>query len=189
MVGVQPFAGARSSIGRRGGLLEEPVGFREFVEARSSALQRVGWLLTGDRALAEDLVQAALVRVWQRWTTIGVEGREAYVRKVMVTIFASWWRRRWRGEIPSLVVPEPTGGRSQSDGVVTRIALQRALLGLPRRQRAAVVLRFYEDLSEAQTAEALGCSVGAVKSQTARALAKLREQPELAALVAEEVSG
>ena len=164
----------------------EPAGFREFVEDRSSALQRAGWLLTGDWATAEDLVQAALVRVWPRWTSIGVESREAYVRKVMITIFSTWWRRRWRAEVPSLAIPE-LDGPSQVDGVAIRVALHTALLRLPRRQRASVVLRFYLDLSESQAAEALGCSVGTVKSQTAKALAKLRDQPELASLVAEEV--
>jgi RNA polymerase sigma-70 factor (sigma-E family) len=159
--------------------MQEPVGFGEFVAARSPALLRSAWLLTGDEALAEDLVQAALARVWPRWDRIyrTDSSLEAYVRKVMVTTYANWWRRKWRAEQPTARVPEhpaPVDSYAEADD---RAEVRRALAVLPPRQRAVIVLRYYEDLTETQTAGVLGCSVGTVKSQTSKALAKLREQP------------
>lgn len=145
--------------------------YTEFVRARGPALQRTAYLLTGDWALAEDLLQTALAKTYLRWGR--VEDAEAYVRRVLVNTNSSWWRRRWRGEVPHDDVPDAAGPDRWAD-VDARAALAAALARLPRRMRAVVVLRFDEDLTEAAVAEALGVTVGTVKSQTAKALAKLR---------------
>ena len=147
--------------------------FTEFVRARGPALHRTAYLLTGDWSLAEDLLQTALAKSYLRWDRVGPREPEAYVRRVLVTTYASWWRRRWRGELPHSVLPDDPARDGWAD-VDARTALAAALDRLPRRMRAVVVLRFHEDLTEAAVAEALGISVGTVKSQTAKALAKLR---------------
>ena len=147
--------------------------FEEYVAARGRALWRSAWLLTGDEHKAEDLVQAALVTCWRRWDRIARDGAvDGYVRRVLVTTYTDWWRRRWTGEVPTDALPEVVADR---DLVEVRHDVLAALAKLPRGQRAVVVLRFYDDLTEAQTAEALGVSVGTVKSQTSRALRALRE--------------
>ncbi|MGO8957861.1 MAG: SigE family RNA polymerase sigma factor [Streptosporangiaceae bacterium] len=152
--------------------------FDEFVAGRGQALQRFGYALTGDWALAEDLLQTALARAYPRWSRIQGDDPEAYVRKIMVNTWSSWWRRRWRGEVPAEQVPESAGPDSFTD-VDSRQALRAALATLPPRQRAVVVLRYHQDLSEAQVAQLLGVTVGTVKSQAAKALATLREQAAL----------
>jgi len=129
-------------------------------------------LLTRQHASAEDLVQTALAKAWRAWGRIE-EDREAYVRRIIVNEFASGWRRRWRGEVPTADLPE-TAGAGHDDQVTLRASLVCALATLPPRQRAVIVLRFFHDLTEAQTAETLGITVGTVKSQTAKALAALR---------------
>jgi RNA polymerase sigma-70 factor (sigma-E family) len=155
--------------------VREPHGFGEFVAARSPALLRAAWLLTGDRATAQDLVQAALVRTWARWTRLErADNAEAYVRRVMVTTYATWWRRRWRAEVPTPVLPDGAQAGDAFAASDLRSQVRAALAELPRRQRAVIVLRYFEDLTEAQTAAALGISVGTVKSQAAKALARLR---------------
>jgi RNA polymerase sigma-70 factor (sigma-E family) len=150
--------------------------FRDFVAARGQALLRTAYLLTGDRQLAEDLVQAALEKVYPRWGTIRVAAAaEAYVRQVMYREQVSLWRRRRVPEVLTLAVPEPR--RAGDDGherVADRMVLRQALLQLGRRQRAVVVLRYFEDLTEQQVADVLGISVGTVKSQSHKALAHLR---------------
>ncbi|RZS89501.1 RNA polymerase sigma-70 factor (sigma-E family) [Motilibacter rhizosphaerae] len=156
--------------------------FAEFVGARSAALLRSAWLLTGDEQRSEDLLQTALAKVWTRWDSLGADP-EPYVRRVMYTTFVSWWRRKWRDEVPSDVVPEVPVAGDAADAATTREVVREALRQLPRRQRAVVVLRFFEDLSELQTAELLGISPGTVKSTTSRALTKLRDVPALADLV------
>jgi RNA polymerase sigma-70 factor (sigma-E family) len=162
--------------------------FEAFVAARQRALWRSAFLLTGESGLAEDLVQTALIRTWPHWGRLaGSEGAEAYVRRAMFTAHASWWRRRWRGETPVDVVPEPARPSTPADPDV-RESMRRALLTLPPRQRAAVVLRYFEDLTEVQTAHVLGCSTGTVKSQTFKALETLRRHPGLSELTAEGVS-
>lgn len=153
--------------------------FAEFVRGRGPALQRTAYLLTGDWALAEDLVQTALAKSHLSWGRIRHDDPEGYVRRVLVNTYATWWRRRWRGETPSEVLPDGTGPDGWAS-VDDRLALSAALARLPRRQRAVVVLRFHEDLTEAAVAALLGCSVGTVKSQTSKALAKLRLDPALA---------
>lgn len=149
--------------------------FDAFVAARSPALLRTAYLLTRDHALAEDLVQTALAKAWFHWSRIRADDPEPYVRRILVTTYSSWWRRRWTGEIPTEELPE-----SATPAGEDRLDLWDAIGRLPRRQRAVVVLRFYEDLTEAETARLMGSSVGTVKSQTAKALAKLRLDPALA---------
>ncbi len=159
--------------------MNTPEGFDDFVATRSPRMLRTAFLLTRDWALAEDLLQTALARAWEAWRRI--EGDpEPYVRRVIVNAYASWWRRRWRGELSTADLPEeavPTDPQTRLDD---RDRLWRALDQLPRRQRAVLVLRYFEDLSEAEVAEAMGCSVGTVKSQASRALAKLRLDETLA---------
>jgi RNA polymerase sigma-70 factor (sigma-E family) len=158
--------------------MQEPDGFREFVLTRSPALKRAAWLLTGEHAAAEDLVQASLARTWPRWGALArTSSAEAYVRRVMFTTYVNWTKRRWRGEVPSAQPPEVAEANDDIVAAEARADVRAALAELTPRQRAVVVLRYFEDLSEAQTAEALGCSVGTVKSQTSKALARLREHP------------
>ena len=150
--------------------------FEEFVVVCSDRLLRTAYLLTRDPALAEDLLQTVLTKAWFAWKRLD-EQPEPYVRKILANTYATWWRRRWRGERPADQLPERTDVTGV--GVETRHDVWVALGRLPRRQRAVVVLRFFDDLSEADTAEVLGCSPGTVKSQTAKALAKLRVDPAL----------
>ncbi len=151
--------------------------FEAFVAERGPALLRTAFLLTGDHGRAEDLLQTALGKTWPRWESIGEGPREAYVRKVMVNTYIAWWRRRWNGEYPTEALPEAPTGRQDLE---LRRDLLVALAALPKGQRAVVVLRYFDDLTEAQTAELLECSIGTVKSQNARALAALRRSPALA---------
>ena len=162
-----------------GSLVAEPVGavarvpFDEFVAVRGQALHRTAYLLTGDWALAEDLLQTALARAYPRWSRIERDDPEAYVRKALVNTWSSWWRRKWRGEAPTDRLPESAVPDAYADAD-RRDAVRDALRRLPPKQRAVVVLRFHEDMTEAQVAALLGISVGTVKSQTSKALANLR---------------
>jgi RNA polymerase sigma-70 factor (sigma-E family) len=152
--------------------------FRSYVAARSAALLRTAYLLTGNRADAEDLLQTALAKTFLSWDRIrDKEALDGYVRRVMVNTQTSFWRRL-RPESPYEVLPDP-GEPDRTAHSDLHDALWTALGGLPPRQRAAVVLRYYEDLSEAETAQVLGVSVGTVKSTTSRALLKLRDQSGL----------
>jgi RNA polymerase sigma-70 factor (sigma-E family) len=154
--------------------MHEPEGFRSYVVEQQPKLLRAAFLLTGDAHLAQDLVQASLVRVWPRWDRISrMDNVDAYVYRVLVTVYAGWRRRRWNAEVPSDEVPGREAVDSQEHDV-DRLVLVAALRRLAVKQRAVVVLRFYLDLSERQTAEALGCTVGTVKSHTSRALTALR---------------
>jgi RNA polymerase sigma-70 factor (ECF subfamily) len=159
------------------GQRERDEAFTAFVAARSRSLLRTAYLLTGDHALAEDLLQTALTKTYLAWGRIhDLEAVEAYVRQTMITTLTSWWRRRWRGETPTATLPEST-----YDGAATAESDERAsvfphLRALPARQRAVVVLRYYEDLPESEIARLLGCTPGTVKSQAHRALATLRER-------------
>ncbi|SRR6266536_454737 len=160
-------------------------GFREFVAARGGALSRSAYLLTGDHQLAEDLLQTALARTAAHWRRVAAGDPEAYVRRAMINERTSWWRRRRSGvEVPAGVgVLDSRPVRSVADAsetVLRRMTLTAALARLPARQRAVIVLRFFDDLSEAATADVLGCSIGTVKSQAHDALARLRAlAPEL----------
>jgi RNA polymerase sigma-70 factor (sigma-E family) len=146
--------------------------FDDFVLARSQALIRSAYLLVQDAGLAEDLVQTALTKAWFAWSRI--EDPEAYVRRIMVTTATSWWRRRWIRETPAEQPLTNAPAASDTEDLARGQDLWDALARLPRRQRAVVVLRYVEDHTEAETADLLGCSVGTVKSQCSKALAKLR---------------
>ncbi len=160
--------------------------FSRYVASRQHALLRTAVLLTGDLHSGEDLLQTALSRLYLAWHRIErQEALDAYVRRIMVNQNTAWWRRTWRRREttvdPADLVPDQRrGGPRDAERagpeatVVERTALWQAVQTLPPRQRATIVLRFYEDLSEAQTAEVMACSVGTVKAATSRALAKLR---------------
>lgn len=150
--------------------------FTEFVLYRSSALLRTAYLLCGgDRGAAEDLLQDVLERVYPRWRKIS-GAPEGYVRAALANAAASRWRHKARrvAEAPFEDALAP-GDRGHEDGVADRDHVIHVLRQLPPRMRAVLVLRFFDDMSEAETAAALRCSVGTVKSQTSRGLAKLRE--------------
>jgi RNA polymerase sigma-70 factor (sigma-E family) len=156
---------------------ERRKAFDELVRTRSSALLRTAFLLTGDWAHAEDLLQTALAKAYVRWSSLrDVGAGETYVRRVLATTSGKWWRRRWHGEVPT--VHQPGDGprvADHADDTAVREMVARALAALPPAHRAVVVLRFFDDLSERQVAELLGVPPGTVKSRTARALATLRE--------------
>ena len=151
---------------------EGPLGFAQFVDARYAALVRSTYLLVGDRGHAEDVVQSALVKTLGAWPRLAaVEAAEAYTRTTMVRLAGRAARRRWRGEIATGELPDDViPGADPATAITVRTALRR----LPWPQRAVLVLRFLDDLSEQQTADVLGCSVGTVKSRTSRGLAALR---------------
>jgi RNA polymerase sigma-70 factor (sigma-E family) len=156
-------------------------GFREYVTARSRSLLRTAYLLTGNRADAEDLVQAALAKTYLAWDRI--EDRAAldgYVRRAMVNTHISWWRRRKLEEYPTDEVPDQAVA-DHSGASDLQETLRRAVDRLPQRMRAAVVLRYFEDMTEAEVAAVLGVSLGTVKSTVSRAVAKLRIDTELQA--------
>ncbi len=157
-----------------------PDGFTEFVLARGDSLQRTAVLLTHDPHTAQDLVQTALVRAWRSWDRIAGEP-EAFVRKILVNEFLRDRGRRWHAERPAEVVPEPArddlharAPADPADQLSQRLPLVAALAQLPERQRAVVVLRYFHDYTERGAAEALGISVGSVKTHHARALSALR---------------
>ena len=165
----------------------EVEGFAQFVVARERALQRTAWLLTGDWALAEDLVQTALVRSWPRWERIRRrDDPEIYVRRAMVNTWVSWSRRRWRGERASQAVLDSAAPGDLAAEVTGRMAVRAVLGSLTVKERAVLVLRVFDDLSEVQVAQVLGCPVGTVKSTMARATARIRQDPRLAELLDRE---
>jgi RNA polymerase sigma-70 factor (sigma-E family) len=152
--------------------------FDQFVVAASPRLLRSAFLLTHEWGGAEDLLQTALVKAWFAWAR--VRGNpEPYVRKIMYNTYVSWWRRRSFGERPTPAPPDTPRPDNAHAEVDARDEVWRALGRLPRRQRAVLVLRYFEDLSEAQVAELLDISVGTVKSQAARGLARLRQDEDL----------
>ncbi len=160
-----------------------PQDFTEWVLAHRTALLRSATLLSGDPATAEDLVQEATVKVAARWERLRDQHPTAYARRIVFHDHATWWRRR--RETPTnlsvdVAVPAPDTER--------RHVVLDALALLPRGQRAVVVLRYFDDLTERQTADVLEVSVGTVKSQAHAALARLREQPDLRDLVGEETT-
>lgn len=152
--------------------------FERFVRARWPALVRSAYLLSLDEGRAEDLVQVALVKLWPHWERVRDENPDGYVRRILVTTAVSAGRRRWAREYPGRVEP-PGSVDDPSGGIAEKDLLGRALAGLPIRQRAVIVLRYGEDLSEREVAELMGCSVGSVKSQASRGLRRLREMPSL----------
>ena len=167
---------ARGAAGRRSGRRPPLEDFEQYVAGRSPALLRTAYLLSGDRQDAEDLVQTALARVWLAWPRIREPAAlDAYVRRTLVNTHRSIWRLRRVPEVLTDTVPEPRGAGTGGTADLHDV-LWAALADLPRQQRATLVLRYYEDLSESETARALGISVGSVKSNASRGLARLRER-------------
>lgn len=169
-----------------GGRQAREAEFHEFVVARWPRLVRTAYLLTGDRHHAEDLAQATLARTFQGWSRVRASASpDAYVHRIMVRCNAGRFRKRrvveHLGELPERGMSDAT------EQVEQRRALVAALQDLTKKQRSIVVLRFWSDLTEVETAEVVGCSVGTVKSQTHRALAKLRLHPALRAAVSEDL--
>ena len=157
----------------------DSVAFTEFVAARSASLFRTAYLMVGERDLAHDLVQEALTKTYVAWPRLrDVSKADAYTRKAITTTYISWWRRKsWSAERPRDDVPDALADtRDQHARAVDRAWMWAELQKLPPRQRAAIVLRYYEDLTEAQTAEVMDCAVGTVKSQVSQGLRRLREQ-------------
>ncbi|HEY6274697.1 MAG TPA: SigE family RNA polymerase sigma factor [Streptosporangiaceae bacterium] len=150
--------------------------FEEFVAARLPAVLKFAAVLTGDRGLAEDVVQEVLIRAEGRWQAIArVDRPEAYVRKMIVNEYLSWRRRSWRlvpsgagADLPGRSTPDPAAGYAERDAMVAELAK------LPLRQRAVLVLRYYEGLSDPEIAEVMGCRPGTVRGYASRALAVLR---------------
>lgn len=166
--------------------MDEPtrLSFEAFVAARSSALLQTAFALTGDRQRAEDLLQVALMKSYSRWSRI--HEPEAYLREAMVRTYATWWRRRWRQELPTAELPSVTVPGDEAAEVDQRLSLIAALNGLPPRQRAVLALRYFDDLPDAQIAQLLGISPGTVRSQAARGLSKLRTRQPIAVSDSEE---
>src|ERR1700730_12079586 len=159
----------------------ERVAFGEYVRARSSALLRAAQAMTANRADAEDLLQATLFKAYQSWDKISDPAAlDTYVRRVMVNTHISGWRRRRLDEYPTDEIPDSPAADATGDSDLHDV-VQRAVDRLPRQMRAAVMLRFYDDMTEPEVAAALGVSVGTVKSTVARAVAKLRKDAELGA--------
>jgi len=159
----------------------ERVAFGEYVRARSGALLRAAQALTANPADAEDLLQATLFKAYQSWDKISDPAAlDTYVRRVMVNTHISGWRRRRLDEYPTDEIPDSPSADATGDSDLHDV-VQRAVDRLPRQMRAAVMLRFYDDMTEPEVAAALGVSVGTVKSTVARAVAKLRLDAELGA--------
>jgi RNA polymerase sigma-70 factor (sigma-E family) len=150
--------------------------FEDFVVARGAALLRFALMLCADRHRAEDLVQSVLAKAYPRWHRIAAMQRpEAYLKAVLVNEELSWWRRPTNREVPLPGAARPEPATDDAAGAYASREAAWALLGrLPRRQRAVLVLRYYEDLSDAEIADILGCRLGTVRSQASRALAALR---------------
>jgi len=157
------------------------VAFGDYARERSSALLRAAQAITGNRADAEDLVQATLIKAYQSWDRIADQAvLDSYVRRVMVNTHISGWRRRRVDEYPTDELPDSPAADGTDDSDLHDV-VQRAVDRLPRQMRAAVMLRYYDDMTEPEVAAALGVSVGTVKSTVARAVAKLRNDAELGA--------
>jgi RNA polymerase sigma-70 factor (sigma-E family) len=154
--------------------LRDEAGFRAFVEANGATLLHAARLLTGDHHRGEDLVQTALTKVYLKWGRI--DAPLPYARRALVNAHIDQTRRRWWGERPTETLPEPADRGAPSDEAASesRDELRRILAGLAPKERAVVVLRYYCDLSEQETAATLGLPLGTVKSTCSRALARLR---------------
>lgn len=157
--------------------------FDSFVRARGDALLRFGYLLCSDAHRAEDLLQEALIRCYRRWRGITRGGEpERYVRKVILREYLSWRRRKSAGEVAMNQLPWQPQVASPAAATEERDALQRLLEEVPRKQRAVLVLRYYEDLPDATIADLLGCSPATVRVHARRGIGRLRRQVESADL-------
>ena len=160
----------------RRGAEEFDEGFTAFVRSRGQHHLRVATLLTGSPEAAEDLVQTSLLKLYQVWSRIDTSGDpDAYLGRIIVNTRRSWWRARWRQEMPVPEIPEAAAGEDAAERHAAGTLVRQALARLPRQQRAVVVLRYCEDLPEAEVALLLGCSVGTVKTHAHRGLRALRE--------------
>ncbi len=157
----------------------DDAAFRDYVLARGTTLLRMAIMLTGNRADAEDLVQAALAKTYLAWGKINDHAAlDAYVRRAMVNTHISWWRRRKLEEFPTDELPDQVVADHARESDMAEV-VRRALDRLPQRMRAAVMLRYFEDMTEPEIAVALGVSLGTVKSTVSRAVARLRIDTEL----------
>jgi RNA polymerase sigma-70 factor (sigma-E family) len=167
-----------------GGIAAGQVGpcdpdFRDYVRTRRHALLRTAYVLTGNAADAEDLVQSALAKTYLAWDRIADRGAlDGYVRRAIVNTHISWWRRRRLQEYPTDELPDQAVADHATSSDLQE-TLRQAVDRLPQRMRAAVMLRYYDDMTEAEVAEVLGVSLGTVKSTVARAVAKLRIDADL----------
>ena len=160
---------------------DDDAAFREYVLTRGTALLRMATMLTGNRADAEDLVQAALAKTYLAWGKINDHSAiDAYVRRAMVNTHISWWRRRRLEEYPTDELPDQAVADPARESDMAEV-VRRALDRLPQRMRAAIMLRYFEDMTEPEIAAALGISLGTVKSTVSRAVARLRIDTELGA--------
>jgi RNA polymerase sigma-70 factor (sigma-E family) len=160
--------------------MRERPDYAAYVTERSPRLLRTAYLLCRDWGQAEDLLQTALVKAWRAWGRVG-DDPDRYVYRILVNTHSSWSKRRWRAERPTAAPPDRRDLDDAIGAAEDKAMLWEALGRLPHGQRAAIVLRYFEDLSEPQVAAILGCSVGTVKSQTSKALAKLRVDPGILA--------
>jgi RNA polymerase sigma-70 factor (sigma-E family) len=162
-------------MARDDGVIDER--FAAYVRARGQHHLRVAVLLTGDWHTAEDLVQASLAKLYRAWPRLDTAtDPDAYLRRIMINTHRSWWRTRWRRETPAADLPDQSAasGPDPADRHAAGDQVRRALATLPRQQRAVLVLRYFEDLPEAEVARLLGCSAGTVKTHTHRGLRALR---------------
>jgi RNA polymerase sigma-70 factor (sigma-E family) len=150
--------------------------FAAYVRERGEHQLRVAVLLTGDWHAAEDLVQASLAKLYRAWPRLDTEADpDAYLRRIMINTHRSWWRARWRRETPAAALPERSCDEDIADRQALGAVVRQALARLPRQQRAVLVLRYCEDLPEAEVAALLGCTAGTVKTHAHRGLGTLRE--------------
>jgi RNA polymerase sigma-70 factor (sigma-E family) len=158
---------------------DDDAAFRDYVLARGTALLRMAIMLTGNRADGEDLVQAALAKTYLAWDKINDRAAlDAYVRRAMVNTHISWWRRRKLDEFPTDELPDQVVADHARESDMAEV-VRRALNRLPQRMRTAVMLRYFEDMTEPEIAATLGISLGTVKSTVSRAVARLRIDAEL----------
>jgi RNA polymerase sigma-70 factor (sigma-E family) len=169
----------RSAGGHGESRASDDDAFRDYVEARGSVLLRMALMLTGNRADAEDLMQAALAKTYLAWGKINDHAAlDAYVRRAMVNTHISWWRHRKLEEFPTGELPDQAVADHSRESDLAEM-VRRALGRLPQRMRAAVMLRYFEDMTEPEIAAVLGISLGTVKSTVSRAVARLRDDTEL----------
>jgi RNA polymerase sigma-70 factor (sigma-E family) len=170
------------------GLARDVEAYREYVAGRLDPMRRTAYLLCGDWHTADDLLSTALAKLFRHWGRVStMENPDAYLRRVLLRSWLDERRRPWRREYAADPVPHLAGARSDMDGVTDRLAILALLAELPPRRRAVLVLRYFCDLSVEETAEELGCSIGTVKSQTARAIDTLRARLIDRTATAEEV--
>jgi RNA polymerase sigma-70 factor (sigma-E family) len=155
---------------------EHDESFAAFVRSAGDRHLRMAILLTGSQEAGEDLLQSSLLKLYRAWPRldVSVSGPDAYLRKIIVNTWRSWWRTRWWHEEPVPEVPEQPSSEDPADRLVIGTVVQQLLMLLPKQQRAALVLRYFADLPETEVAQLLGCSAGTVKTHASRGLRMLR---------------